>query len=81
MRNMNGIVIHLSLVFLAYAPLKALSCYPEALLNGFAKTIRDACRCIRIHLIANLASWVIELFEDLKNVEKVVELIKSKCVA
>lgn len=80
MRNMNGIVIHLSLVFLAYALLKALSCYSNGLLNGLAKTIGEACRWIMIHLIANLTSWVIELYESLEDVGKVVELVKSKCV-
>ncbi len=79
MRNMNGIVIHLSLVFLAYALLKALSCYSKGLLNGLADTIGEACRWIKVHLLANLTNWVIKLYERLEEVEKVVELVQSKC--
>lgn len=78
MRSMNGIARHLSLVFLSYSLLKKATYNPQQF-NRIVKTIGEACNAIRHLLLEQFSIWLIKLYEKLKNIDKVIMIMRRKC--
>lgn len=76
-RDMNGIVIHLSLVFLAYALLKTLATETRSL-SSVTSTIGEICRLLKSYSLENFVEYCIGLYKKVGKIGEVREIIRSR---